>query len=386
MVRLCAAAAESDSDSDGCSCLALPLAARLQGYAPLRRAQRQQRSVSVAVRRVLRRVITADSLLDESRRPEFDTMLDLARLSLEFGYVLMFTVVWPLAPLAALLISALEQRASCVRLTVASRRPAGPRCSGLGTGDAWFDILSFLAGVSTVVNCGMIALSTPQLDVYFEAHLPPFEKPNHNPNPKSNPNPNPTPKPIPNQAPLPPFEKLLFAVAAEHVLLLAKLALHYLMSDKPDTDLMQAGVEREFKQKYMAGLGEGGAAMGGAARSADAGVTPQQQPHQPQLSAAYPSSGPLQGGTVVSVRGARFGQASTKQDVPDTLVLNTYFLLLASARLYLEARSRWRCSCLMRDAPCSSTRPSSRTRSSAAACRPRRMRAPRASRSISRMR
>ena len=189
VVRLCAAAAESDSDSDGCSCLALPLAARLQGYAPLRRAQRQQRSVSVAVRRVLRRVITADSLLDESRRPEFDTMLDLARLSLEFGYVLMFTVVWPLAPLAALLISALEQRASCVRLTVASRRPAGPRCSGLGTGDAWFDILSFLAGVSTVVNCGMIALSTPQLDVYFEAPLPPFEKPRHNPSPKSNPNP-----------------------------------------------------------------------------------------------------------------------------------------------------------------------------------------------------
>ena len=119
-------------------------------------------------------------------------------------------------------------------------------------------------------------------------------------------------------------------MAAEHVLLLAKLALHYLMSGKPDTDLLQAGVEREFKQKYMAGLGEGGAAMGGAARSADAGVTPQQQPHQPQLSAAYPSSGPLQGGTVVSVRGARFGQASTKQDVPDTLVLTSHYLLLTT--------------------------------------------------------
>ena len=32
-------------------------------------------------------------------------MLDLARVSLEFGYVLMFTVVWPLAPLACLLLS-----------------------------------------------------------------------------------------------------------------------------------------------------------------------------------------------------------------------------------------------------------------------------------------
>jgi hypothetical protein len=102
-------------------------------------------------------------------------------------------------------------------------------------------------------------------------------------------------------------------VAAEHVLLLAKLALHYLMSDTPETDLLQAGVEREFKQKYMAGLGEG-AALGPAARSADAGTAPPPQHgyshgYQPQLSATYPSSGPLHGGTVVSVRGARFGQA-----------------------------------------------------------------------------
>ena len=65
---------------------------------------------------MLRRVVTADSLLDEARRPEYDTMLDLARLALEFGYVLMFTVVWPLAPLAALLISALEQARLRLRL------------------------------------------------------------------------------------------------------------------------------------------------------------------------------------------------------------------------------------------------------------------------------
>lgn len=357
VVRLCAAAAESDSDSEGYSCLGRPLAARLQGYAPLRRAQRQQRSVFVAVRRVLRRVITADSLMDEARRPEFDTMLDLARLSLEFGYVLMFTVVWPLAPLAALLISALEQRASCVRLTVATRRPAGPRCSGLGTGDAWFDILSFLAGVSTVVNCGMIALSTPQLDVYFEA-------------------------------PLPPFEKLLFAVAAEHVLLLAKLALHYLMPDRPDTDLLQARVEREFKQKYMAGLGDG-TAIGAAARSVDAGTALQQQPYQPQLSAAYPSSGPLNGGTVVSVRGARFGQARRYYHgytCYGYLYSLPALIMALRPRRSPAARSRLPCSCRTRGALCSSTRPLYPTPSSAAACRPRRMQAARASRCTSQSR
>ena len=103
------------------------------------------------------------------------------------------------------------------------------------------------------------------------------------------------------------------------MLLLAKLLLHHLMSDKPETDLLQAGVEREFKQKYMAGLG-GGAAIGAAARGADAGAAPQ-HPHTPQLSAAYPASGPLQGGTVVSVRGARFGQAVSRGEITLALQL-----------------------------------------------------------------
>ena len=51
----------------------------------------------------------ADGPNDEGRRPVYDPMLDLARLSLEFGYVLMFTVVWPLAPLCCMLVCAIEQ-------------------------------------------------------------------------------------------------------------------------------------------------------------------------------------------------------------------------------------------------------------------------------------
>ena len=108
-------------------------------------------------------------------------------------------------------------------------------------------------------------------------------------------------------------------MAAEHLLLLAKLLLHHLMSDKPDTELLQAGVEREFKQKYMVSIG-GGTALGAAACAADAAGAAQ-PPHTPQLSAAYPASGPLQGGTVVSVRGARFGQAVSRGEITLALQL-----------------------------------------------------------------
>ena len=274
-----------------------------------RHAQRRGKHSLVAARRLLRGMLAADSLLDESRRPEFDTMLDFARLSLEFGYVLMFTVVWPLAPLASLGISLLEQRCSCVRLAVATRRPPGPRCSGLGTGDAWFAVFSFLAGVSTLVNCGMIALSTTQLDDFFN-----FDEP------------------------LPPFEKLLIAVGAEHLLLLAKLALQFSFPDSPD--LLQADarrVEREFKTKYKwrveasaAGGGGGGGGGGAAAAAGGATTTGGATPAAPPagapavrlaLSAVYPSSGPMGGGTSVSVRGACLGQAVSRGEIQLALLL-----------------------------------------------------------------
>ena len=115
---------------------------------PCRGASRQHHSLMSAARHHATQLAHADGLAGEAKRPVYDPMLDLARLSLEFGYVLMFTVVWPLAPLCLLLVSVLEQRASALRLTVSCQRPtSGLRCDGLGTGDAWFHILALLAWV-----------------------------------------------------------------------------------------------------------------------------------------------------------------------------------------------------------------------------------------------
>ena len=130
--------------------------------------------------------------------------------------MLMFTVVWPLTPFACLVVSSLEQRAAAVRrhtagpprnrraaaaqpprgraarpprdrrataarppqvrLAISCRRPVAHRCNGLGTGNAWSGVLTCLAWVSVPINCGMISLATPQLDVYFERPLEPFQR------------------------------------------------------------------------------------------------------------------------------------------------------------------------------------------------------------------
>ena len=111
----------SDSESDLCNPLCNPwprsqrftslLARKLSWPSHMQHARRHRRSLVSVARRVVRRILQAShSLHDEARRPVYDPMLDLARLALEFGYVMMFTVVWPLAPLACLVISALEQR------------------------------------------------------------------------------------------------------------------------------------------------------------------------------------------------------------------------------------------------------------------------------------
>ena len=111
----------SDSESDLCNPLCNPwprsqrftslLARKLSWPSHMQHARRHRRSLVSEARRVVRRILQAShSLHDEARRPVYDPMLDLARLALEFGYVMMFTVVWPLAPLACLVISALEQR------------------------------------------------------------------------------------------------------------------------------------------------------------------------------------------------------------------------------------------------------------------------------------
>ena len=175
---------EGSDDDDGAPCnqttmfarsLVSNIVARLPG-SPLRDSRRlrqinewtrpwaRRRSEWYGrLRGALRRMSEADSLLEESRRPVYEPLLDHAKIALEFGYVLMFTVVWPLAPLACLGISALEQRAAALRLAVGCRRPVSEPCRGLGAGNAWYAVLQFLAWASCVVNCLMIAIATAQV-------------------------------------------------------------------------------------------------------------------------------------------------------------------------------------------------------------------------------
>ena len=305
------------------------------------RARRSHRSLMVAGRRHATRLAYIDGVADEGRRPVYDPMLDHARATLEFGYVVMFTVVWPLTPLCCLIISALEQRAAALRLTVACQRPAsGLRCEGLGTGNAWFGVLTLLSWVSVPINCGMIALATQQLE---DARGAFYDETGREGCAAA------LAAPVVGNGgggvvvggegacapPLTPFAKLLVAVVAEHVLLAMKLAIAVVVDGGSREPASQASAAvEEQRRKYLLGFhgladanadgsgppkpgylppgGLGSSALLGS--GGGAGVD-----REPRLTSIFPTSGSCEAGAAVSLRGERLGGAVNRGEL--TLLL-----------------------------------------------------------------
>ena len=293
-------------------------------------ARRQRRSLMLTLRRAAAALVHADGLAAEGRRPTYDPMLDHARLALEWGYALMFTVVWPLAPLCCLLISALEQRSAAVRLCVSCQRPSsGLRSDGLGTANAWLHVLTLLAWVSVPINCGMIAMATQQLDEAQAMLAPTLVRLNPELKPQLD-------------HPLPPFEKLLVAVIAEHILLACKLAIGISCAGGGAEETYEAREVAEEQRRRLRGVhglndaqGDATAAHADVSGTMATGMPP---PHaaaaanaasaadataadQPRLTALFPTSGACANGASVSLRGERLGAAVSRGELSLRLTL-----------------------------------------------------------------
>ncbi len=76
---------------------------------------------------------------------------------LQFGFVTMFVAAFPLAPLFALLNSALELRVDAVNFVCQFRRPIANRAQDIG---AWYRIMEAIANLSVLVNAFVIAFTS----------------------------------------------------------------------------------------------------------------------------------------------------------------------------------------------------------------------------------
>jgi len=134
--------------------------------------------------------------LEFELEPYEGTFADFDEMVIQFGYVTLFVVAFPITPLLALVSNILETRVDGTKLCKLVRRPEPRGAANMGT---WFDILGFVSFVAVATNVAIICFETPQFDVWF-----------------------------------PSEQSRVFAfLIAEHAILLLKFAVAYFVPDEP---------------------------------------------------------------------------------------------------------------------------------------------------------
>jgi len=105
-----------------------------------------------------------DKLRQQAKREPMELYDDYEDMILEYGYVLIFTVLWPLVPLLALINNMLEVRGDFFRMIHTSRRVAFSKARGIGV---YQDHLNITTDFAVVMTLGLVMVATHNMDVYF---------------------------------------------------------------------------------------------------------------------------------------------------------------------------------------------------------------------------
>jgi len=88
----------------------------------------------------------------ESELPAYDVATDLREMVIQFGYLSLFSVVWPLVPLSFLINNWFELRADAVKICVEMQRPTPWRADTIGP---WLDALEFITWLGSVTTAAV---------------------------------------------------------------------------------------------------------------------------------------------------------------------------------------------------------------------------------------
>ncbi|CAI5709652.1 unnamed protein product [Hyaloperonospora brassicae] len=103
------------------------------------------------------------AILFESEQENYDPYDDYHHMTVQFGFVVMFSMLWPLMPAACMLVNALKTRGDGFRLCRTNRRPLPRKAGGIGE---WNNILHVIALTGVLVNIGLIFISTGAMEFY----------------------------------------------------------------------------------------------------------------------------------------------------------------------------------------------------------------------------
>jgi hypothetical protein len=109
-------------------------------------------------------------LEEEVAKTDYDLNADYLEIVVQYGYVTMFVVAFPLAPALALLNNVFEARVDLFKLTEC-RRPALKQRSNIGS---WQYCMEFISFLSVITNCYLIVMVSTHFEMLVPDDLEPF--------------------------------------------------------------------------------------------------------------------------------------------------------------------------------------------------------------------
>lgn len=172
----------------------------------------------------------------EASLPEYDVTTDLREMCIQFGYLSLFSVVWPLTPVSYFINNWIELRGDTFKLTTESRRPNPARADSIGPWLSSLEFLAWLGSITTAALCYMFSGSSDGLGPDGRPHL------------------------------IKGWALLLCIFCSEHIFLVARLAVRTAFSKLDSASMRKERSERFMvRRKYLedAGLGDAVRPLGG---------------------------------------------------------------------------------------------------------------------------
>ena len=108
---------------------------------------------------------------EEAALPDYDVTSDLREMCIQFGYLSLFSVVWPLTPVSYFINNWIELRGDTFKLTVECKRPNPQRADSIGP---WLESLGFLAWLGSITTAALVYMFSGS-----ESGLGPDGRPHH---------------------------------------------------------------------------------------------------------------------------------------------------------------------------------------------------------------